>query len=318
MWVNPAFPKALRRASFLPGLLGILGSCGVAPPPPPLLPESVGPAGPRLLIRSDDLGFSHGANAANERLSQSGLVMNVSILFCAPWYREAVEILKRHPGVSVGVHLCANSEWKNYRWGPVVDGGRVPSLVDPEGHFWGSYRELNVDRSPAVAELEIEFRAQIDRALRSGIRIDYVDNHMGAGLATPEQREMVRRVAADYGLGVSGSFGERAVSALGRGDLAAQRARVRAAIGAMRADSLYLMVFHAGTDTPELRAMEDLNAGGVRNKSEQRQIELDILLSADLREDLERSGVRLVTYRSLNGSSRGRSPDTSRPEEAVR
>lgn len=258
---------------------------------------------PRLLVRSDDMGFSHGSNAANRRLIESGLVTNVSVLFCAPWYREAVEILKRHPEVSVGVHLCANSEWKDYKWGPVAGRTLVPSLVDEEGHFRGSYRELNIEHAPRVEELEIEFRAQIERALRSGLRIDYLDNHMGAGLHTSEQRAMVERLAREYGVGLSGSFGELRPPGFGGGGYEDQLRRLTGIVETLEPDSLYLMVFHAGTDTPELRAMHDLNEGGEPRMSRQRQIELDMLLSDDFREAVRRSGVRLVSYRELHRRS---------------
>src|SRR5439155_666777 len=68
-----------------------------------------------LLIRTDDIGMSHSVNMAMEKLVSTGMPVSVSVLFVCPWYQEAVEILKRHPNVSVGIHLALNSEWKNYR-----------------------------------------------------------------------------------------------------------------------------------------------------------------------------------------------------------
>jgi chitin disaccharide deacetylase len=293
--------ELLCRWAIAPALVaGLLSGTAAGP----LLAQRAGPEGPRLVIRSDDMGFSQAANEANRRLLASGLIVNVSVLFCAPWYREAVEILRRHPEVTVGVHLCANAEWKNFRWGPVADRGRVPSLVDEEGHFWGSYRQLNLDRTPRVEELEIEFRAQIERALRSGLTITYLDNHMGAGLRTPEQRAMVQRLAREYGLVHSGSFAEANVESFIGGGFREQLARLVGRLGALEPDSLYLLVMHVGLDTPELRAMEDLNEGGVANMSEQRQWELDMLLSSEFRAALEAHRVRLVSYRELAAEPR--------------
>ena len=253
--------------------------------------------GPRLIIRSDDMGFSHGSNVANEALLESGLVLNISVLFAAPWYQESVEILKRYPEVSVGVHLCANAEWKHYKWGPVADRHEVPGLVNGEGYFWGSYQELNTEHPPRVEELEIEFRAQIERALATGLRIDYIDNHMGAGMHTAEQRAMVTRLAQEYGVAHSGSFGEIRPASFHVGDAEAQRAQLISNIDAMHSDSLYLIVFHVGTDTPELQAMTDTNVSGTPNMSEQRQGERDLLLSNELNDALKRNAVRLVRYR---------------------
>src|SRR5947208_1991432 len=80
-----------------------------------------------LIIRSDDAGMSHSVNMALQRLIESGLPVSVSVMFACPWYQETVEILKRHPAVAVGIHLTLNSEWKNYRWGPVVGREAVPT-----------------------------------------------------------------------------------------------------------------------------------------------------------------------------------------------
>ena len=303
LWLRGATCAAAVLLSLIPAVLAAQGSAA---------PRN----SPRLLIRSDDMGFSHASNLANQRLLESGLVSNVSVLFCAPWYKEAVDILQRHPEASIGIHLCANSEWKNYKWGPVAARDRVPSLVDADGHFWGSYRDLNVERTPDIAELETEFRAQIERALRSGLTITYLDNHMGAGMHTPEQRAMVERLANEYKLGLSGALREIRPGSFSGGDAEEQRARLASMVTRMKPDSLYLMVFHVGMDTPELRAMQDLNQDGVRNMSQQRQIELDMLLSPEFRKTLAARGVRLVSYREL--LAEGRTADARRSEAGTR
>src|SRR5881398_3261920 len=87
-----------------------------------------------------------------------------------PWYQETVEILKRHPEVAVGIHLTLNSEWKNYRWGPVSGRESVPTLVDSNGYFFQSAEAL-YNNHPDVRQVEKELRAQIERARRSGLKI---------------------------------------------------------------------------------------------------------------------------------------------------
>ncbi len=86
--------------------------------------------------------MSHSVNMAIERLIATGLPVSVSVMFPTPWYQESVDILKRHPEVSVGIHLTLNSEWKNYRWGPVAGKGTVPTLVDAEGFFFPTSKAL--------------------------------------------------------------------------------------------------------------------------------------------------------------------------------
>src|ERR1700754_1066114 len=75
---------------------------------------------PRLMIRLDDIGMNHSVNMAAQKIAETGMPVSVSLQFACPWYQEAVEILKKYPQASVGVHLTLTSEWKNYRWGPVL------------------------------------------------------------------------------------------------------------------------------------------------------------------------------------------------------
>src|SRR5215210_2091599 len=67
---------------------------------------------PEVLLRLDDIGMNHSVNLAIEQVAKTGMPISVSVLFACPWYQEAVEILKKYPNVTVGVHLALNSEWR--------------------------------------------------------------------------------------------------------------------------------------------------------------------------------------------------------------
>ena len=263
-----------------------------------------------LIIRADDGGMSHSVNMALERLIESGMPVSVSVIFAAPWYQETVEILKRHPDVAVGVHLALNSEWKNYRWGPVLGRSAVPSLVDSLGYFFASGEAL-YHNTPSLGEIEKELRAQIERAKRSGVRIDYVDYHMGTAVRTPESRAVVERLAREFGLGMSEYLGESegspqyAAAPMAKGDsLAAFVARLH--------PGLNLLVTHVGIDGPELGALVDMNTESpLADMSKHRQGELDAITSPRFREQLQARGVSLVTYRQvmeMHGSTSKRPP----------
>ena len=103
--------------------------------------------------------------------------------------------------------MTLNAEWKNYRWGPVLVKEAVPTLVDSMGYFFPSRTKLFANK-PKIEEIEKELRAQIERALNSGLRIDYLDYHMGAAVQTKELRKLVESLAKEYDLGMSGYFGE--------------------------------------------------------------------------------------------------------------
>jgi len=256
---------------------------------------------PRLLIQCDDAGFSHGSNVALARLAKSGLKFNASVMFAGPWYQETVSILKDHPDICVGVHLCATSEWDHYKWGPVAGRSRVPSLVDEEGHFPPSTAALYAQQ-PKLEELELEFQAQIDRAKRSGLRIDYVDVHMGVATATADQRKMLQALVQRNGLRyawaqdvkiLDGFWDRYEVGALDQ-----QLTRLLTHIENMESDTPYVAIFHIGTDTPELQAMYD-GRDGWPVMATQRQLELDMLLSEQFKRALRDHEIELIQYRDL-------------------
>jgi predicted glycoside hydrolase/deacetylase ChbG (UPF0249 family) len=242
--------------------------------------------------------MSHSVNMALQRLIETGLPVSISVMFPTPWYQETVEILKRHPDVSVGIHLTLNSEWKNYRWGPVLGGTAVPTLVDAEGYFFPSSEALYRNR-PDMREVERELRAQIERALRTGLKIDYVDYHMGTAIRHPEFREVTERLAREFGLGMSGYFGEARHDPQYR---AAPREKIDslvAMIDRLR-PGFSLVVTHVGIDDAELGALLDMNTdGGLADMSRNRQGELDALTSQRFSDAVKGRNIRLITYRQL-------------------
>jgi len=251
-----------------------------------------------LVIRSDDAGMSHSVNMALQRLMDTGLPLSVSVMFACPWYQETVEILKRHPSVAVGIHLTLNSEWKHYRWGPVAGREAVPTLVDADGYFFPSTDDLYRNH-PDMKQVEKELRAQIARALRSGLKIDYVDYHMGTAVGAPEFRALVERLAREYGFGMSGYFGETIDDPQYR---AAPPAKVDSLV--VMIDRLQpgvnVVVTHVGLDNAELGALEDMNTGEpLANMSANRQGELDALTSNRFTEAVKARNVVLTTYREL-------------------
>lgn len=251
-----------------------------------------------LIVRSDDGGMSHSVNMGLERLIESGIPVSVSVMWGTPWYQETVDILKRHPEVSVGVHLTLNSEWKNLRWGPVLGQRAVPTLVDSLGLFFPSSQALH-DNHPDLAQVEAELRAQIERAKRSGLKVDYLDFHMGTVSRYPEFREIAERLAKEYGVGLSGYFGEGSNAPQYDVPPAAKADTLVALVN--RLDSRFnLLVTHVGIDDAELGALIDMNTdGGLAEMSRNRQGELDALTAGRFRDALRARNVRLITYRQL-------------------
>ena len=242
--------------------------------------------------------MSHSVNMALERLMDSGIPVSVSVMFACPWYQETAEILKRHPNVAVGVHLTLNSEWKNYRWGPVSGRGTVPSLVDDDGYFFATSEALH-NHHPDLGEVEKELRAQIERARRTGLKIDYVDYHMGTVRQYPEFRAIAERIAHEYRLGMSQYFGETSGNPQYDAPPSQKTDSVLAYVNRLH-PGLNLLVTHVGIDNEELGALLDMNTdGGLPAMSKNRQGELDAITSPRVREALAARNVTLITYREL-------------------
>ena len=250
-----------------------------------------------FLIRCDDFGMNHSVNMAIKKIIDSGIPFSTSVMFACPWYQEAVDILKENPKVGVGIHLTLNAEWQNYRWGPILGKEAVPSLVDTIGYFFPSRSKLFAN-NPKIIEIEKELRAQIERAISSGIRIDYLDYHMGSAVETPELRKLVESLANEYKLGMSGYFNEQYSSITYSAPLGTKN------------DSLFnrvknisigvnLQVFHVGIDNSEMSALKDMNLFGLKNMSVHRQEELNSLLAPGLLELLKEEKVIPITYRDL-------------------
>jgi predicted glycoside hydrolase/deacetylase ChbG (UPF0249 family) len=259
----------------------------------PVTPEAV-----YLIIRSDDAGMSHSVNMALAQLIATGLPVSVSVMFPTPWYQETVDLLKRNPNVSVGIHLTLNSEWKNYRWGPVLGRTAVPSLVDADGYFFPSADALHQNH-PDLKQVENELRAQIERAKKSGLKIDYVDYHMGTALRYPEFQEITERLAKEYGLGMSQYFGEARHDPQYEAAPRDKTDSVVAMVDRLK-PKFNMVITHVGIDNAELGALIDMNTSGpLADMSKNRQGELDAITSQRFRDAIKAHNIQLLTYRQL-------------------
>jgi len=151
-----------------------------------------------IIIHADDIGMSHSVNIATIEAFKAGIVTCGSVMVPCAWFPEFAAYYRENPGLDVGIHLTLTSEWKYYQWGTVASRDKVPSLVDENGFMWRSYEEFVQHAKPE--EVEIEIRAQIEQALKFGIKPTHIDTHMGTVFAKPEFFEIYCRLGKEYNI----------------------------------------------------------------------------------------------------------------------
>jgi predicted glycoside hydrolase/deacetylase ChbG (UPF0249 family) len=249
-----------------------------------------------LIVRGDDMGMTHTCNLAVQKNFQEGILTCASIIVPSPWFEEAARMCREHPEWCIGVHLTLNSEWRDYRWKPVIPYTEVPSLVDENGYFYPT-TEAFLEAPVELEDVERELRAQMELALKRGIDVQYIDTHMDTARSTPELREIVLDICRDYDLPLSRESGEEQMSIYEipykeKGKALAEQLK-------QLESGLWLLVVHPGLDTPEERALVDINPEGLPDVALNRAAVTDALTSKTIKRIIEKRGIQLTDYRKL-------------------
>ncbi|MGD0755340.1 MAG: polysaccharide deacetylase family protein [Bacteroidales bacterium] len=151
-----------------------------------------------LIIHADDMGLAHSVNTACIRAFDNKGITSGSIMVPCPWAPEIASYVKDHPGLDVGIHLTMTAEWDQYKWGGITSSDQIPSLLDKNNYFYASVEELG--KVAKGAEAEKELRAQIDKAIASGVQPTHLDTHMASVLANPELIKIYLNLSEIYHL----------------------------------------------------------------------------------------------------------------------
>lgn len=262
---------------------------------------------PRLIIRGDDMGFSHSGNLALVKCSNEGIQTSIEVIVPSPWFPEAVKLLKENPGIDVGIHLALTSEWENVKWRPLSN---CKSITDSNGYFYPMvYRNKNypgqaiLDNPWKIEDVERELRAQIEMALKHIPRISHLSSHMGCTNLSPEVKALTKKLAAEYKIPVDPElFGLTGIGYQGAKQTANEKIEsfIRM-LNKLEPGKTYLFVDHPGIDDAELRAVHHI---GYENVAADRQGVTDLFTSARVRDAIKAKGIVLISYKDLVQGSR--------------
>lgn len=266
--------------------------------------------GANLIIRADDMGSFRSANIACMEGYKNGIETSIEVMVVTPWFPEAARMLRENPGIDVGLHLAITSEWDNIKWRPLTN---CPSLVDSNGYFFPmmgknpNYPGLAITENKwNIDEIEQEFRAQIELALKNIPQISHISGHMGATGFSPEVNALVKRLAKEYNLPAvdrADSMKEYNFSYAGY-DGPSKTSEEKEKSFISRLNKLepgknYMFIDHPALDNEEMQTVGHI---GYENVAEDRQGVTNLFTSQKVKDVIKEKGIRLISYNDLTKS----------------
>ncbi len=255
-----------------------------------------------LLVRGDDIGFSHGANLGCIESYKNGIVRSVEVMVPCAWFPEAVKLLNENPGLDVGVHLTLTSEWENIKWRPLTN---ATSLVDKDGYFFpmiwknnefpeGSFLKEN---NWKIEDVEKEFRAQIELAIKKIPAISHLSAHMGCTDLDPNVKELAQKLAKEYHLILeTGNSNFKGMTGWGSsGTLDEKIGRFCEAVENLKPGN-YLFVEHPANDSPEMSA---IGMNNQYNTGIDREMVKKLFTSEKVKSVIQKKGIKLISYKDI-------------------
>jgi chitin disaccharide deacetylase len=256
----------------------------------------------RLIVRGDDMGFSHSGNQALVKAYKDGIQTSIEVMVPTPWFPEAVQMLKENPNIDVGIHLVLTSEWDLVKWRPVTG---TSSLTDSNGYFFPMiWKNKNypqnalLEHNWKLEDVEKEFRAQIELAKKLIPRLSHISGHMGCTHMSDSVKALSRRLAKEYNIDIDPS--EHGVKGVGYdGPSKTYEEKVSSFIkmlNKLEPGNTYLFVDHPGLFTPELQAYHHI---GYENVASDRQGVTDTWTNEKVKETIRKRKIQLISYKDL-------------------
>jgi len=260
----------------------------------------------RLIVRGDDMGFSHSGNEALIKCYKEGVERSIEVITPSPWFPEAVKMLEENPGIDVGIHLVLTSEGDNIKWRPLTD---CPSLKDDDGYLypmiWPNKNYPNralLQHNWKFEEIEKEWRAQIELALKKIKRLSHISGHMGCTNMNDSVNVLARKLAKEYKIDIEpAELNAKYISYDEPHKTSEEKIQsFISMLNKLSPDTAYIFVEHPGLNTPELQAIHHI---GYENVATDRQGVTDMFTDTRIKEIIRKKGMELISYKDLRKQS---------------
>jgi predicted glycoside hydrolase/deacetylase ChbG (UPF0249 family) len=260
----------------------------------------------RLIVRGDDMGFTHSGNEALIKAYKNGIETSIEVIVASPWFPEAVKLLQQNPAIDVGVHLALTSEWENIKWRPLSD---CRSLKDSNGYFYPmvfpnkNYPGQSIkENNWKIEDIEKEFRAQIEMAIKKIPRISHVSSHMGCTNLDNQVTALVKKLVKEYHIDIDTE--ESGVQYIGyKGPSATPDEKIKSFLNmldSLKPGGTYLFVDHPALDGPEMRAIYHI---GYENVAADRHGVTDVWTNTLVMEAIHKKNIKLISYADLKNNN---------------
>lgn len=279
-----------------------------------------------LIVNADDFGLSKGINEGIIKAYREGILTSTTLMVNMPAFNQAVSLAKENVGLGVGVHLNI------LRGYPVSPAEKVRSLIDEKGRFLSNpsaiirkiaFGKINLD------EVELEFTAQINKAVGSGLFITHVDSEKHMHMFYPILKRTIKvckkiginrlRVVKEICCPFRVSLFMKSAIVSGSGCLLADRLKKNGLYfpdnfaglcngGKMDARRLRNILFKLSEGITEVMVhpgfisedMINLKKFGSYYINECREKELTALLDDELKKVVESQNIKLVNFGQIN------------------
>lgn len=155
-----------------------------------------GDEGMRLIINGDDFGLTEGVTKGIIKGLKEGIITDTSALANSDYFIDAANLAKEEGILSMGVHLTITF------LRPVLK--ELKNIVDKDGFFYR--KPLLIPAPYDYIEIEDELRAQIEKFLSTGLKLNHLDTHHIFSIMDEKIFEIVVKLAKEYNVPIRRDF----------------------------------------------------------------------------------------------------------------
>lgn len=145
----------------------------------------------KLIVNADDYGLTYGVCKGIIKACNDGIVRSTTVMINMPEIENKIELLNYCNNLKTGVHL-------NVTCGePVSDPKDVPTLLNETGSFWRK-PDIVIEKAD-ISQVEKEWTAQIEKALKLGLKISHIDTHHHSH-TKPQLTDIYMKLAKKYNI----------------------------------------------------------------------------------------------------------------------